>query len=176
MARHWTADTGHRTPEIPNPRFSVVFGCFNLFSRPRIVPVPAIVFSAMDFTHSAQRASLPFSARNSQFICQSRSRLIQSLSLLPQTSFPCMLVSYLMNYKWRNRKHFCRSGHPTTPRSTIRDRARSSASPIHRVFCQFQSKEFPRLDRRKARKPPLCTFQVFRALWGEFLLSQTTSH
>ena len=56
------------------PLSGIVFGCFNLFSRPRIVPAPAIVFSATDFTHSAQWASLSFSGEKSQFICQYLSR------------------------------------------------------------------------------------------------------
>ena len=51
-----------------HPFSRIVFGGFNLFSRPHIVPAPAIAFSAPGFTHSAQQASSPSSGENSQFL------------------------------------------------------------------------------------------------------------
>ena len=83
-----------------------------------------------------------------------------------------------MNYKWHNKKCFCRDGHPTPPQSTIQDHAYFSAGPTHKVFRYFQRIEFPRLDRRKAH-PLLETFFGVRGIpyvREKFPLSQTTSH
>jgi hypothetical protein len=88
-------------------------------------------------------------------------RLIQFWSLLLQASFlleHSLLI--LMNYKQRNKRYFCRGGHPTPPQSTIRDQAHFSAGPTRRVFRPVQRTEFPRLDQRKVN-PLLCTLQGF---------------